>query len=42
MDFSRESSQNKDQTLVSHTAGGFFTTWATREAHDKSRQHIKK
>ena len=22
----------RDQTQVSHTAGGFFTSWATREA----------
>ena len=32
--FSRESSQPKDQTQVSHIAGGFFTVWATREAQD--------
>ena len=30
--FSRVSSQPRDQTQVSHTAGGFFTVWATREA----------
>ena len=30
--FSRESSQPRDQTQVSHIAGGFFTSWATREA----------
>ena len=30
--FSRGSSQPRDQTQVSHTAGGFFTLWATREA----------
>ena len=30
---SRGSSQSIDQTEVSHTAGGFFTSWATREAH---------
>ena len=30
--FSRGSSQLRDQTQVSHTAGGFFTSWATREA----------
>ena len=30
--FSRGSSQSRDQTLVSCTAGGFFTSWATREA----------
>ena len=31
--FSRGSSQPRDQTQVSHIAGGFFTSWATREAH---------
>ena len=30
--FSRESSQPRDWTQVSHVAGGFFTSWATREA----------
>ena len=30
--FSRGSPQPRDQTQVSHTAGGFFTIWATREA----------
>ena len=30
--FSRGYSQARDQTQVSHTAGGFFTSWATREA----------
>ena len=30
--FSRESSQPRDQTQVSHITGGFFTLWATREA----------
>ena len=30
--FSRGSSQPKDQTQVSCTAGRFFTSWATREA----------
>ena len=29
--FSRGSSQPRDQTQVSHSAGGFLTTWATRE-----------
>ena len=28
--FSRGSSQLRDQTQVSHIAGGFFTNWATR------------
>ena len=30
--FSRGSTQSRDQTQVSHTAGGFFTSRATREA----------
>ena len=30
--FSRGSSQPKDQTQVSHIAGGFFTSGVTREA----------
>ena len=30
--FSRGSSQPRDQTQASHIAGGFFTSWATREA----------
>ena len=29
--FSRGSSQPRDQTQVSHIAGRFFTSWATRE-----------
>ena len=29
--FSRDSSQLKDQTWVSHTAGRFFTIWGTRD-----------
>ena len=29
--FSRESSQPRDQTHVSCTEGGFFTSWTTRE-----------
>ena len=32
--FSRRSSQPRDQTQVSHIAGGFFTSWATREAQE--------
>ena len=32
MPFSREFSQPRDHTQVSHIAGGFFTVWATREA----------
>ena len=30
--FSRGSSQSRDQTQISHIAGGFFTSWARREA----------
>ena len=30
--FSRGSSQHRDQSQVSRTAGGFFTSWVTREA----------
>ena len=30
----RRSSQPRDQTQVSHIAGGFFTSWATREAQE--------
>ena len=30
--FSSVTSQPRDQTQVSHIAGGFFTSWATREA----------
>ena len=32
--FSRGSSQSRDQTQVSHTAGRFFASWATREAQE--------
>ena len=32
--FSRGSSQPRDRTSVSHIAGGFFTSWATREAQE--------
>ena len=32
--FSRGSSQPRDWTQVSHIAGRFFTTWATREAQE--------
>ena len=31
--FSRGSFQPRDQTQVSHITRGFFTSWATREAH---------
>ena len=32
--FSRVSSQSRDQTQVSLIAGGFFTSWVTREAYN--------
>ena len=39
--FSRESSQPRDWSWVSHTTGRFFTIWATREADpDRRRQTI--
>jgi len=31
--FSGVSSWPRDWTYVSHSAGGFFTIWATKEAH---------
>ena len=31
---SKGSSQPRDQTPVSHIAGGFFTSWATKEAQE--------
>ena len=37
---SRESSQFKDQTRVSSTAGGFFTVWASREAQHNNLQKV--
>ena len=40
MTSSRGSSQPRDQTQVSLTAGGVFTVWATREAHRKSTDNI--
>ena len=38
--FSRGSSQPRDWTQVSHTGGGFFTSWSTREAHFLCGLHI--
>ena len=35
--FSSRSSQPRDRTQVSHIAGGFFTSWATREAQQYRR-----
>ena len=40
--FFRGSSQSRDQTQVSHIAGGFFTNWATREPHGCESWTIKK
>ena len=34
--FSRGFSQARDRTQVSHFAGGFFTSWTTREAQNQS------
>ena len=42
MPFSRGSSQPRDQTQVSCTAGRFFTIWATREAHSSLSIHINR
>ena len=39
--FSRGSSQLRDQTQTSHTAGRFFTNWAIREAQHEARE-VKK
>ena len=36
--FSRGSSQPRDRTQVSCITGGFFTSWATREAHYDSKR----
>ena len=36
--FSKGFSQTKDWTKVSHIAGGFFTSWATREAQEYWRE----
>ena len=44
MSSSRGSSRPRDQIQVSHTAGQFFTVWATREAHlqPKANYYFKK
>ena len=41
--FSRGSSQPRDRTQVSHIAGRFFTSWATREAQEywKERRKVR-
>ena len=36
--FSMGSSQLRDRTPVSCIAGGFFTSWATREAHKNQKE----
>ena len=36
---SRRSSQSRDWTQISCTAGEFFTIWATREAHSMSKRY---
>ena len=36
--FSRGSSQPRNQTGVSHTAGGLLPSWAIRESHGKPWQ----
>ena len=38
--FSRGSSQPRDQTQVFRIAGGFFTSWATREAPENMYIYI--
>ena len=40
--FTRGSSQPRDQTLVSHITGRFFTIWATREGPTNTIIHGKK
>ena len=37
--FSRESSQPRDWTHISHIAGGFFISWATTEAQEAQGYH---
>ena len=39
--FSSRSSQPRDRTRVSCTAGGFFTNWVIREAHITQYNNIK-
>ena len=34
MSINSESETPRDQTQVSHTAGGFFTVWDTRETQE--------
>ena len=39
--FSRGSSQPGDRTQVSHIAGGFFISWATREALNVNTSYLE-
>ena len=39
--FSREFSQPRNRTQVSHIVGRFFTSWATREAYPMASEGIK-
>ena len=39
--FSRESSQPRDQTQVSHITGRFFTSWTTGEARIRRDPHMQ-
>ena len=39
--FSKGNSQPRDWTQVSHIAGDFFTSWATREAHVQAEDNHK-
>ena len=38
--FSRGYFQPRDRTQVSHIAGGFFTSWATREAQQVMNRQV--
>ena len=38
--FSKGSSQPRDQTQLSHVGGGFFTSWAPREAQNRRYSFI--
>ena len=39
--FSKGSSQPRDWTQVSHITGGFFTSWATREAQGNPNKQYR-
>ena len=40
--FSRGSSQTREWTQASHIAGGFFTSWATKEVSNFTSQEKQK